>query len=81
MSKIMSLKQVDRTFPDRWVVMEVTGESAGHVPKGRVLFGCQDRGGISDWLKAFRAQHPDLQYLVYFTGPQVDPAFDGVIVL
>jgi hypothetical protein len=81
-SRVLSLKEIERVYPDTWVLIEVTRE---HTPTGRlggrVLPDSKDRAAISDAIAEVRRGLPAAELYVHFTGPGLDPEFDGAIAL
>jgi hypothetical protein len=81
-SKVRSLDEIERVYPDAWVLIEVTREHTRTGKLwGRVLFDSEDRAAISDAIAEVRRDLPTAELYVHFTGPGLDPDFDGAIVL
>ena len=81
-SNVLSLEEIERAYPDVWVLIEVTREQTrtGRL-WGRVLSDSKDRAAISDAIAEVRREQPATELYVHFTGPGLDPEFDGAIVL
>jgi hypothetical protein len=81
-SKVMSGEEIERAYPDTWVLVELTRHSwrTGKY-QGRVLFASEDRDVFAPVIHKVRSENPNIQLYVHYTGPGLDPNFDGVIVL
>ena len=81
-ARVLSNEQIEQAYPDEWVLIEVTREHFRTARLwGRVLAHSEDRGAMTEVIHAARREDPDIQLAVHYTGPGLDPNFDGAIIL
>jgi hypothetical protein len=70
---------IERTYPDQWVVIEVTRVSRNHQAlAGRVLAHSPDEGEITREAIKAREQHPGAHLWTFYTGELIP---EGAIVI
>lgn len=73
------IKTIRRTYPDRWVVVQVTRVSRSHQAlSGRVLAHSPDEDEITREAVRARTERPDAHLWTFYTGDPIPP---GMIVV
>lgn len=80
-AKSMSWEDIQSRFPDEWVLLEVTRQSKTGRIWGRPLLHSADRSLITERVIEIGKTRPEVLLGIFFTGPLLDPDFDGVLVL
>jgi hypothetical protein len=81
-TKILPIAEIRELFPNQWVLLDVKRLSwrTGNL-WGRVLFASPNEEDLIEPAQRLRAENPDLKVGYEFTGPLIDPEFDGIFVL
>lgn len=78
-SQILSVAEIERTYPDEWVLLEITRDAKDHRRvAGRLIAHSRDRHDLVEAYQRFRADHPQARVYRFFTG---DIAPEGVVVI
>ena len=72
MSNAMSIATIRETFPDQWVMVQLTAVDAADVPlAGIVLTHSPDKLEVFKAINAHLAHHPEAELYTLFTGELV----------
>lgn len=72
MPKIMTIPTIRATFPDEWVVAEVTKVDKADVPvAGIVLKHDPDKQTVYQAVQAYRVQYPTARLFTFFTSDPI----------
>lgn len=81
-SGIVTVAEIERDYPDEWVLLEITHDQRHHHRiKGRLLAHAKDRAALLDAYHRFRAANPTAQTYQFFTGDVVPADLDAIVVL
>ena len=79
---VMALTEIERRYPDEWVLVEVVRDHKRHDRiQGRLVVHSPQRDGILGPHHQFRSRHPDAHLYTFFTGDVVPKDRDFVVVL
>jgi hypothetical protein len=80
--RVREFADLAREYPDQWILMTVSRHnwSTGRI-WGRFLFASPDRDAITEPAVAYRKENPGARIAILFSGPLLDPKFDGVLAL
>lgn len=69
MAEVMSIRTMQKMFPDEWIIAQVIEVDAEDVPVvGTVLMHSRDEDAIFEGLKAYLDAHPTERLYTFFTG-------------
>ena len=78
---IVTVAEIERQYPDEWVLLEITRDHKHHRRvAGRLLAHSPDRDALVDPHRRFRAEHPRAHLYTFFTGDLVADK-DVVVIL
>lgn len=81
MKEIVTVAEIERQYPDEWVLMEITREHRDDQRvAGRLIAHIPDRAALDEPDQRFRAQHPRARLYEFFTGDLVADK-DVVVIL
>jgi len=73
-------KEIERLYPDEWVLVEETGWDETEMPVlGRVLAHNPDRDKLTPEIRQISQRHPGIQLFSFYTGEKIPG--DGVPIL
>ncbi|MGH2355202.1 MAG: hypothetical protein ACRDI2_22410 [Chloroflexota bacterium] len=76
-SKIVTVEEVERLYPDEWVLMEITRDHRDPMRiKGHLLAHSPDRRALYEPHDRLRAERPDARAFEFYTG---DVVAEGVV--
>lgn len=76
---IIAVAEVERQYPDEWVVLEIIRDHKHHSRVARRLIAHgQDRAVLDKPYRRFRAEHPRAQLYEFYTG---DVVANGAIAI
>ncbi len=79
-SRIQTVAEIEREYPDEWVLLEITRDRKHHHRiAGRLLAHSRDRADLNEAYHQFRGDHPDTRVYQFFTGGEKIP--EGVVVI
>jgi len=78
---VLSEEEIERLYPNEWVLFEITQLTRVGRVRGRVLCHSNNRSKLSEHRIRFHESHPGARTGVIFAGSLVDPDFGGMIVL
>ena len=71
-SDIITVAEVERRYPDEWVLVEIVRDHKHHERiAGRLLAHGPDRDALDEPYRRFRAEHPRTRVYQFFTGDVV----------
>ena len=70
--EIVSVGEIERQYPDEWVLVEITRDHKDYRrARGRLLAHSQDRDTLTEPHRSFRAEHPNALLFEFYTGDLV----------
>jgi hypothetical protein len=79
-SKIVRMAEVERMYPNEWILLEITRDARDcRRVAGRLLAHSPDRSALDEPYERFRTAHPQGRVLEVFTGEIVPE--DVVLIL
>ena len=67
--EVVPYEEVERQYPDEWVLIEITRDHKDHRRvKGRLLAHSSDRAALDEPHRRFRGEHPDALLYEFYTG-------------
>ena len=80
--KTLTVEEVERRYPNEWVLLESIHAHKHHPRvKGRLLAHSSNREGLDEPFERFRAEHPDARTYEFYTGDIVSADRDFIVVL
>ncbi len=78
-SDIVTVAEIERWYPDEWVLVEITRDHKHHERiAGRLLAHGRDRADLVEPHHRFRAEHPRTRLYQFYTGDIVP---EGVVAI
>ncbi|MGH2350392.1 MAG: hypothetical protein ACRDJN_02105 [Chloroflexota bacterium] len=78
--EIIMVAEIERRYPDEWVLLEITRDHKNHVKKvGRLLGHSRNRDELDEPFNRFRAAHPNARTYEFYTGDIVPKGFVAVL--
>jgi hypothetical protein len=76
----MSVAEIERQYPDEWVLVEITRDHRQHRKVvGRLLAHSPDPDGLDEAYQLVRAERPRAHLFQFFTGALVAEGFSAVL--
>ncbi len=80
-SDIVTVAEIERRYPDEWVLVEITRDHKHHEQvAGRLLAHSAERDDLDEPYRRFRAEQPRARLFEFFTGDLVADK-DVVVIL
>ena len=80
MTDLMTVAEIERRYPDEWVLVEIVRDSKYHERKvGRLIAHSPDRGALHEEHMRYRPEHPGTHEYVFYTGDVVQDGFSVVL--
>ena len=77
--EILSVAEIERRYPDEWVLLEITEDHKNHQRvKGRLLAHSPNRDDLDEPYRRLRAERPQAHTFEFYAGPLVR---DDVVVI
>lgn len=79
-AEILTVAEIERRYPDEWVLLEITRDNKHHERKaGRLVAHGADREALDEPYRRFRAEHPRTLLSQFYTGDLVAEGFVAIL--
>ncbi len=80
--EILTVAEIERRYPDEWVLVEITHDHKRHERiKGRLLAHSANRHALDEPYRRLRAERPEAHTYEFFTGNIIPKDRDFVVIL
>ena len=78
--KIVTVAEIERQYPDEWVLLEITRDRKDHRRvAGRLIAHSPERADLDEPYRRFRLKHPETRVYEFYTGDLVPEGFTVVL--
>ncbi|HDN79637.1 MAG TPA: hypothetical protein ENG33_04130 [Chloroflexi bacterium] len=68
----LALEEVQRRYPDKWVLLEETEwDEEGFPVKGRMIAYSSNRDSLVEKIRLIRREHPEVKTFCFYTGEKI----------